>query len=75
MLLCHALFCNMLFVCMSEEILPFPVQFLYYLSLCVMQDCWNRPIASAPDAWIDVMERTAPHGQAYALLHCSDSNL
>lgn len=29
-----------------------------------MHDCWNRPIASAPDAWIDVMERTAPHGQA-----------
>jgi serine palmitoyltransferase len=23
-----------------------------------MQDCWNRPIASAPDAWIDVMERS-----------------
>ena len=22
------------------------------------QDCWNRPICSAPDAWIDVMERT-----------------
>jgi hypothetical protein len=21
------------------------------------QDCWNRPIASAPGAWIDVMER------------------
>jgi serine palmitoyltransferase len=22
-----------------------------------MQDCWNRPISSAPGAWIDVMER------------------
>ncbi|GFH18625.1 aminotran_1_2 domain-containing protein, partial [Haematococcus lacustris] len=22
------------------------------------KDCWNRPIASAPDAWIDVMERS-----------------
>eukprot|EP00271_Cylindrocystis_brebissonii_P018252 TRINITY_DN5091_c0_g1_i1.p1 TRINITY_DN5091_c0_g1~~TRINITY_DN5091_c0_g1_i1.p1 ORF type:complete len:500 (+),score=76.51 TRINITY_DN5091_c0_g1_i1:646-2145(+) len=22
-----------------------------------IQDCWNRPIASAPDAWIDVIER------------------
>ncbi|KXZ47975.1 hypothetical protein GPECTOR_31g337 [Gonium pectorale] len=21
-------------------------------------DCWNRPICSAPDAWVDVMERT-----------------
>ncbi|CAI7880470.1 unnamed protein product, partial [Closterium sp. NIES-54] len=20
-------------------------------------DCWNRPIASAPDAWIDVVNR------------------
>ena len=32
---------------------------------CIMsQDCWNRPISSAPDAWIDVMERSAPRGQA-----------
>ncbi|KAJ9521949.1 hypothetical protein QJQ45_024829 [Haematococcus lacustris] len=23
-----------------------------------IRDCWNRPIASAPDAWIDVMERS-----------------
>lgn len=23
-----------------------------------IHDCWNRPIASAPDAWIDVLERT-----------------
>ncbi|CAI7883244.1 unnamed protein product [Closterium sp. NIES-53] len=22
-----------------------------------LQDCWNRPIASAPDAWIDVVNR------------------
>jgi len=24
---------------------------------CTPQDCWNRPIASAPGAWIDVMDR------------------
>ncbi|KAL3137882.1 hypothetical protein ABBQ38_005134 [Trebouxia sp. C0009 RCD-2024] len=29
-----------------------------------IHDCWNRPISSAPDAWIDVMERSAPRGQA-----------
>ncbi|KAL0024670.1 hypothetical protein WJX77_007715 [Trebouxia sp. C0004] len=29
-----------------------------------IHDCWNRPIASAPDAWIDVMSRSAPSGQA-----------
>uniref|UniRef100_A0A7S0S4U8 serine C-palmitoyltransferase n=1 Tax=Chlamydomonas leiostraca TaxID=1034604 RepID=A0A7S0S4U8_9CHLO len=23
-----------------------------------LRDCWNRPISSAPDAWIDVMERS-----------------
>ncbi|DBB11426.1 hypothetical protein WJX82_000013 [Trebouxia sp. C0006] len=28
-----------------------------------IHDCWNRPIASAPDAWIDVLERTAVCGQ------------
>ncbi|GAQ81699.1 Long-Chain Base 1 [Klebsormidium nitens] len=27
-----------------------------------IQDCWNRPISSAPDAWIDVIERTRPAG-------------
>ena len=26
--------------------------------LCCLQDAWNRPISSAPDAWIDVLERT-----------------
>ena len=26
--------------------------------LTLPQDCWNRPISSAPDSWIDVMERT-----------------
>ncbi|KAG1670985.1 hypothetical protein FOA52_014374 [Chlamydomonas sp. UWO 241] len=25
-----------------------------------IQDCWNRPISSAPDAWVDVVEREAP---------------
>lgn len=35
-----------------------------------IQDCWNRPIASAPDAWIDVItrrtedSRTTPHRTA-----------
>lgn len=24
-----------------------------------IQDCWNRPICSAPDAWFDVMDRTS----------------
>ena len=28
-----------------------------------MQDCWNRPICSAPTNWIDVMERTDVDGQ------------
>jgi serine palmitoyltransferase len=28
-----------------------------------IHDCWNRPISSAPDAWIDVMERTPVDGQ------------
>ena len=27
------------------------------------QDCWNRPIASAPGAYLDVMERTPVAGQ------------
>lgn len=31
-----------------------------------LHDCWNRPICSAPDAWIDVMERTPPSGQRWA---------
>jgi hypothetical protein len=31
---------------------------------CVVQDCYNRPIASAPGAWIDVMERTDINGTA-----------
>eukprot|EP00163_Fabomonas_tropica_P021219 TRINITY_DN3722_c0_g1_i2.p1 TRINITY_DN3722_c0_g1~~TRINITY_DN3722_c0_g1_i2.p1 ORF type:complete len:495 (+),score=140.43 TRINITY_DN3722_c0_g1_i2:262-1746(+) len=25
-----------------------------------IRDCWNRPIASAPGTWIDVMERESP---------------
>eukprot|EP00879_Flechtneria_rotunda_P019453 GHRR01020432.1.p1 GENE.GHRR01020432.1~~GHRR01020432.1.p1 ORF type:complete len:525 (+),score=158.05 GHRR01020432.1:357-1931(+) len=29
-----------------------------------IHDCWNRPIASAPGAWIDVMERTDIDGRA-----------
>jgi hypothetical protein len=29
-----------------------------------VQDCYNRPIASAPGAWIDVMERTDIDGKA-----------
>ncbi|KAK9829134.1 hypothetical protein WJX72_004074 [[Myrmecia] bisecta] len=33
-----------------------------------IHDCWNRPIASAPDAWIDVMERTPVDGQKPLLL-------
>ncbi len=28
-----------------------------------IHDCWNRPIVSAPDAWIDVAERTDVEGQ------------
>ncbi len=28
-----------------------------------IHDSFNRPICSAPDAWIDVMERTPVHGQ------------
>lgn len=24
---------------------------------CALQDCYNRPIGSAPGAWIDVLER------------------
>lgn len=27
------------------------------------QDCFNRPICSAPDAWIDIVERTPVNGQ------------
>lgn len=27
------------------------------LSLVILQDCFGRPIASAPDAWFDVVER------------------
>lgn len=30
------------------------------------QDCWNRPIASAPGAYLDVMERTPVTGQKCA---------
>lgn len=30
----------------------------------VLQDCYNRPISSAPGAWIDVMERTEISGRA-----------
>ncbi|MEW5301168.1 MAG: hypothetical protein WDW36_004044 [Sanguina aurantia] len=29
-----------------------------------MVDCWNRPICSAPDAWIDVLERTDIEGSS-----------
>jgi hypothetical protein len=32
------------------------------LSLSGGQDCFNRPIASAPDAWFDVVERTSNDG-------------
>ena len=28
-----------------------------------IHDCWNRPISSAPGAWVDVMERTPVDGQ------------
>ena len=28
-----------------------------------IHDCWNRPIASAPDAYVDVLERTPVRGQ------------
>jgi serine palmitoyltransferase len=28
-----------------------------------IHDCWNRPISSAPGAWIDVMKRTPVDGQ------------
>jgi hypothetical protein len=31
---------------------------------CCPQDCWNRPIASAPGAWIEVMNRTDIDGRA-----------
>lgn len=28
-----------------------------------IQDCWNRPIASCPGAWIDLIDRKrAPQG-------------
>ena len=31
------------------------------------QDCWNRPISSAPGAWIDVLERDAtPYNRSAA---------
>ncbi|GAB4817159.1 hypothetical protein N2152v2_004205 [Parachlorella kessleri] len=33
-----------------------------------IHDCFNRPICSAPDAWIDVMERTPVDGQKPLLL-------
>ena len=29
-----------------------------------IHDCWNRPIGSAPDAYIDVLDRTPVRGQA-----------
>ena len=35
----------------------------------VLQDCWNRPICSAPDAHIQVMERTPVSGQKYGSPH------
>lgn len=28
-----------------------------------IHDAFNRPICSAPDAWVDVMERTPVDGQ------------
>lgn len=33
-----------------------------YLSLLGGQDCFGRPIASAPDAWFDVVERHSNDG-------------
>ena len=38
---------------------------------CVLQDCFNRPIASAPDRVIDVLTRTPVNGQkcAPAIFH------
>eukprot|EP00887_Chlorella_sp_A99_P007416 scaffold2.g7416.t1 len=39
--------------------LDFYTRRMYYR----VHDCWNRPICSAPDAWIDIMERTSVSGQ------------
>lgn len=35
-----------------------------------VQDVFNRPIASAPGAWIDMMERTPPQGDRYVWHFC-----
>ena len=29
-----------------------------------IHDCWNRPLGSAPDAYVDVLDRTPVRGQA-----------
>ena len=29
-----------------------------------IHDCWNRPLAGPPDAYVDVVDRTPPRGQA-----------
>lgn len=31
-----------------------------------IHDCWNRPIASAPGAWVDVAERESIAGRMKA---------
>ncbi len=44
--------------CTQRSVEPTNAQHpLMHLSCASLQDCWNRPICSAPDAWIDVMER------------------
>lgn len=40
-----------------------------------VQDVFNRPIASAPGAWIDMMERTLPQGDRYALACLTENGM
>lgn len=51
-------------LCHISSLQDFYTRRMYYR----IHDCWNRPICSAPDAWIDVMERTPVSGQKWVLL-------
>lgn len=31
----------------------------FIMCLCDLQDCFNRPISSSPDAWFDLVERVS----------------
>lgn len=51
------------FLASPAQILHFRSQEVTEPPVPCLQDCWNRPICSAPDAHIQVMERTPVSGQ------------